>query len=62
VLSGFQLFLFTLVQQRMMIALLEGGQLLLGLAISYLMVSRGLAAAQPIADVTPMRDVHDSRA
>lgn len=60
-LNGFQLLLFTLVQQRMMIGLLEGGQLLLGLAISYLMVSRGLDAAQPAADVTPMRDTHDLR-
>lgn len=61
VLGGFQLLLLTLVQQRMMIALLEGGQLLLGLAISYLMVSRGLDTSRPATDATPMRDMHDLR-
>jgi hypothetical protein len=45
VLGGCELLLFTLMQSRTMIWLLEGGQLLLGLAISYLIVSRGLASS-----------------
>jgi hypothetical protein len=61
VLGGCQMLLFTLIQHRMMIGLIEGGQLLLGLAISYLMVSRGLDAARPATDVRPLRDVHDLR-
>ena len=61
VLGGFQLVLFALMQRRMMIALLDGGQLLLGLAISYLMVSRGLDSFAPAADATPMREMHDLR-
>jgi hypothetical protein len=61
VLGGFQLLLFALVQQRMMIGLLASEQLLLGLAISYLMVSRGLDASRPAADAAPMRDAHDLR-
>jgi hypothetical protein len=40
-LAGFELLLFSLIQQRMWIGLLLGGQLLLGLAIAYLMVARG---------------------
>jgi hypothetical protein len=44
-LAGFELLLFSLIQQRMWVGLLLGGQLLLGLAISYLVVSRGLAVA-----------------
>lgn len=52
VLGGVQLLLFTLVQNRMIVGLMAGGQLLLGLAISYLMVSRGLTAAQPDAVLT----------
>lgn len=59
--SGFQLLICTLVQQRMMIGLMEGGQLLLGLAISYLMVARGLDTSRPAADATPVRDVYDPR-
>ena len=47
VLGGVELLLFTLVQRRMIIGLMEGGQLLLGLAIAYLMVSRGLNTARP---------------
>jgi hypothetical protein len=42
-LGGFNLFLFSLTQQRLLVALTGGGQLLLGLAISYLVISRGLA-------------------
>ena len=46
VLGGFQLLLFTLVQRRTLLGLTEGVQLLLGLAIAYLMVfSRGLVTA-----------------
>ncbi len=52
VLGGTQLLLFTLVQNRMIVGLMAGGQLLLGLAISYLMVSRGLSAARPSAAPT----------
>jgi hypothetical protein len=44
-LAGSELLLFSLIQQRTWIGLLLGGQLLLGLAISYLVVSRGLSAA-----------------
>ena len=46
VLGGSELLLFSLIQNRTMIGVLEGGQLLLGLAISYLMVSRGLASSR----------------
>jgi hypothetical protein len=44
-LAGFELLLFALIQQRMWIGVLLGGQLLLGLAIAYLVVARGLADA-----------------
>jgi len=47
VLGGFQLLLFSLTQQRMLVGITEGGQLLLGLAISYLVLSRGLAETWP---------------
>ncbi|PKO22494.1 MAG: hypothetical protein CVU38_09120 [Chloroflexi bacterium HGW-Chloroflexi-1] len=46
-LGGFQLLLFSLTQQRMLVGITGGGQLLLGLAISYLVLSRGLAETQP---------------
>jgi hypothetical protein len=50
-LAGFELLLFSLIQQRMWVGLLLGGQMLLGLAISYLVVSRGMppldAEAEP---------------
>jgi hypothetical protein len=54
-LAGSELLLFSLIQQRMWIGLLLAGQLLLGLAISYLMVSRGLSAgrADPAEDPEP---------
>jgi hypothetical protein len=45
-LAGSELLLFSLIQQRMWVGLLLGGQLLLGLAISYLVVSRGLSVAE----------------
>jgi len=47
VLGGFQLLLFSLTQQRMLVGITEGGQLLLGLAISYLVLARGLVESQP---------------
>jgi hypothetical protein len=47
VMGGAQLLLFSLVQRRMLVGLADAGQLLLGLAISYLMLSRGLAATEP---------------
>jgi hypothetical protein len=49
-LAGFELLLFTLIQERIWIGLLLGGQLLLGLAIAYLVVSRGLAATSDEAE------------
>ena len=54
-LAGSELLLFSLIQQRMWIGLLLGGQLLLGLAISYLMVSRGLSetGSEPAAGPGP---------
>jgi len=48
--AGAQLFLFSLVQRRMLVGLFEAMQLLLGLAISYLTVSRGLAATDVAAE------------
>jgi hypothetical protein len=44
------LLLFSLMQRRMLVGLIEAGQLMLGLAISYLMLSQGLARSQPLAD------------
>jgi hypothetical protein len=52
VLGGGELLLFSLIQSRTMIGVLEGGQLLLGLAISYLVVSRGLAASSAASGLT----------
>ena len=40
------LLLFSLTQRRMLVGLFATGQLLLGLAISYLMLSQGLASSQ----------------
>ena len=45
-LAGFELLLFTLIQQRIWIGLLLGGQLLLGLAIAYLVSSRNSLRAE----------------
>jgi hypothetical protein len=50
VIGGFSLLLFSLTQRRMLVGLLGGGQVLLGLAIAYLMLSRGLASASPTED------------
>jgi hypothetical protein len=47
VLSAFLLIFFQLTRSRLMIGMLEGWQLLLALAISYLIVSRGLASVEP---------------
>lgn len=47
VLGGSQLFLFTLTQQRVLVGIMQGGQLLLGLAVAYLVLARGLAVFQP---------------
>lgn len=47
ILGGVELLLFSLTQRRMVVGLVEGGQILLGLAIAYLMLSRGLASATP---------------
>ena len=43
-LGAAELLLFTLFQRRMLVGLWMGGQVLLGLAIAYLVVARGLAA------------------
>ncbi len=42
-----ELLLFTLFQRRMLVGLWMGGQVLLGLAIAYLVVARGLAELAP---------------
>lgn len=42
-LGATQLVVFTLVQRRMLVGMLQGGQVLLGLAIAYLVVAQGLA-------------------
>jgi len=47
ILGGVELLLFSLTQRRMVVGLVEGGQILLGLAIANLMLSRGLASATP---------------
>jgi hypothetical protein len=46
-LGGAQLVIFTLIQRRMLVGILQGGQVLLGLAIAYLVVAHGLAAPAP---------------
>jgi hypothetical protein len=46
VLAGFMLLFFPLTRSRVIIGLLDSWQLLLGLAISYLTVSRGLAGVE----------------
>ncbi len=43
-LSAAQLVVFTLIQRRMLVGMLQGGQVLLGLAIAYLILAHGLAA------------------
>jgi hypothetical protein len=42
ILGGFLLLFYTLTQQRMLVGLMEGWQLLLGLVIAYLTLARGL--------------------
>ncbi len=51
-LGGAQLIIFSLVQRRMLVGILQGGQVLLGLAIAYLVVAHGLApvVAEPSDD------------
>ena len=46
-LGAAELLLFTLFQRRMLLGLWMGGQVLLGLAIAYLVVARGLAELPP---------------
>ncbi len=63
VLGGAQLLLLTLEQRRMLIGLMEGGQILLGLAIAYLMLARGLVASRPAAAPSAFweEEAHDLR-
>ena len=42
-LGAAELVVFTLIQRRMLVGLLQGGQVLLGLAIAYLILAHGLA-------------------
>jgi hypothetical protein len=51
-LGAAELLVFTLFQRRMLVGLWMGGQVLLGLAIAYLVVARGLAGLTP-GDETP---------
>lgn len=46
-LGAAELLVFTLFQRRMLVGLWMGGQILLGLAIAYLVVARGLAELTP---------------
>lgn len=50
-LGAAELVIFTLVQRRMLVGVLQGGQVLLGLAIAYLVVAHGLAA--PVVEDEP---------
>lgn len=53
-LGATELVIFTLIQRRMLVGILQGGQVLLGLAIAYLVVANGLARARdPVADEGP---------
>ena len=56
-LGGFELLLFTLVQNRLLVGLIMAWQLLLGLAIAYLVLSHGLAPTVKAA--TPQPDQAD---
>lgn len=51
-LGGAELLLFTLTQRRMMVGMVQGSQLLLGLAISYLVLARGLTPRTPDEEAT----------
>ncbi len=54
VLGAAELVIFTLIQRRMLVGILQGGQVLLGLAIAYLVVANGLALTRdPVADEGP---------
>ena len=46
-LAGTELLLFTLIQRQMLVGLWLGGQILLAVAIAYLVLARGLAVARP---------------
>lgn len=51
-LGAAQLVIFTLIQQRTLVGVLQAGQVLLGLAIAYLVVAHGLAApVQPAEEL-----------
>jgi hypothetical protein len=54
-LGGAQLVIFTLIQRQMLVGILQGGQVLLGLAIAYLVVAHGLAAPSraPVSEALP---------
>jgi hypothetical protein len=49
-LGAAELVVFTLIQRRMLVGILQGGQVLLGLAIAYLVVAHGLAAPAPAVE------------
>jgi hypothetical protein len=55
VLSGTLLLLYSLMQSRMIVGLIEAWQLLLGLAISYLTVARGLAGNENMPPAQTLR-------
>ncbi|MGE5604051.1 MAG: hypothetical protein ACM30E_13450 [Nitrososphaerales archaeon] len=53
-LGAAELVIFTLIQRQMLVGLLQGGQVLLGLAIAYLVVANGLALTRsPMVDEGP---------
>ena len=49
VVGAAQLLIFTLIQRRMLVGIFQAGQVLLGLAIAYLVVAHGLAVPAPDA-------------
>ena len=51
-LGGAELLLFTLTQRRMLVGMMFGGQLLLGLAVSYLVLAYGLGARMSDGEAT----------
>ena len=57
-LAGTELLLFTLIQRQMLVGLWLGGQVLLALAIAYLVLARGLAAARPEETVLGEAQTH----
>ena len=53
-LGAAELVVFTLIQRQMLVGILQGGQVLLGLAIAYLVVAHGLAPlTRPLGDDEP---------